>query len=210
MNKIILSVFIFSLSWPLTTLSHGDLGYSGKHCQLSFGAFTAKFTGYQPRKPHDSFCNDVPEVGRSFVTLDFLDNTAGGMKKDFRIINNPKNLGNGTKISIDDLGSKEELQAATILYLESKLYPTGIMVIDSTLDEGHYIGIATVFDADYDDNSKIHTAIFPFTVGFGDSAQRGFMGIKSIIQIIFLIMIALIIGIFYSMTHDKKDNGTPS
>ena len=201
MKKIILSLLIFSatLSWPLISFSHGDLAIVNERCTLSIGKYSAGFSGYQVQKPKAKFCNDIPDAGQFYVTLDFFDEAVSALKKDYRILRDDKKL--GVDASLQDLGSAEEIEAATIFYLPGKQYPSSVMVVDSELEEGYYIGMVSLYD---EQNTKTHTAVFPFAVGFGDKIKIGMMSAKTIAQMIILVLLGALFAAFIMLSNGKK------
>lgn len=159
-------------AWLLATVlltsaayAHGGVGMVDNRCVLRIGPDLMFFTGYQPQNSRDEFCDDVPNTGQTVVALDMQDTELRDMLTEIRII---KDDGRHTKmnglpfLTDAELGSKEVLDPATIVYVAPKKYPTGTLTFEHTFPEnGKFIGIVTVRN----EHGQTFVSQFPFAVG---------------------------------------------
>lgn len=159
-------------AWLLATVlltsaayAHGGVGMVDNRCVLRIGPDLMFFTGYQPQNSRDEFCDDVPNTGQTVVALDMQDTELRDMLTEIRII---KDDGRHTKmnglpfLTDAELGSKEVLDPATIVYVPPKKYPTGTLTFEHTFPEnGKFIGIVTVRN----EHGQTFVSQFPFAVG---------------------------------------------
>jgi hypothetical protein len=155
-----------SLLLPQLALAHGGLSMDKDFCKLRVGRYVIHFVGYQPeRSAEKEFCEDIPEIGRTIVVFDYVDQELRALPTEVRIIR--------------DSGSEENLEAITVLYMPPKIYPTGSLHFEHTFKEpGKFVGLVTVADT-----QKL-VARFPFSVG-----SRGSTG-----TIVVWVLLALAIG----------------
>lgn len=152
---------------PQTVFASGSHGskIEDASCYFKLGPHTMKFSGYQPeRRQGESFCGDLPVLGKVIITLDMLDPKLREMKTEIRILdaNNPS--------SADNPGDKRNAPE-TILRVAPKRYKHGTVMVHHTFDKpGNYIGVVTV-----DDNGRRqYSARFPFSVGMASIRQQYF------------------------------------
>jgi len=142
--------------------AHGGVSAEGKVCVMKIGPYKMFFTGYQPeRAQSEEFCDDIPYEGRAIVVLDHVDSVLREMPTDFRILKDVNNL--GVMATLDDLGSKKDIEAATLMYEKPKLYPRGTFQFELNFPKGIYIGMVTIEDKNA---GKHYVSVFPFTVGY--------------------------------------------
>jgi hypothetical protein len=110
------------------------------------------FTGYQPLKSRDTFCDDIPDPGPTIITLDAQQDELRDMALEMRVLR--------------DVGQKddnENVEANTEYFAPPKKYKTGTLTFDHNFaKEGKYIGLVK---AKSDDGTKEYVARFPFSVG---------------------------------------------
>jgi hypothetical protein len=132
--------------------AHGDVGSNQGQCLMKIGPDTMSFTGYQPLKSREQFCDDIPDAGPTIITLDAQQDELRDMNLEMRVLR--------------DVGQKddsENLEANTEYFSPPKKYKTGTLTFDHNfVNEGKYIGIVK---AKSDDGSKEYVARFPFSVG---------------------------------------------
>jgi hypothetical protein len=141
---------------------HGGVSIEDDMCIMQVGPYRAHFTGYQPeRRATQEFCEDIPEVGRVIFAIDYISDELRGMETDFRIIKDVNNI--GIRATYEDLGTKEDIERATILYRPPENLPTGTFNVTHTFPEkGHFIGMVI---ARHPETGKEFISVFPFAVG---------------------------------------------
>lgn len=141
---------------------HGGVSVEDDMCIMQVGPYRAHFTGYQPeRRATQEFCEDIPETGRVIFAIDYISDELRGMETDFRIIKDVNNI--GIRAKYEDLGTKEDIERATILYRAPERLPTGTFTVSHTFPEkGHFIGMVV---ARHPETGKEFISVFPFAVG---------------------------------------------
>lgn len=147
------------LTAPLA-MAHGGLSIDEDKCKLKVGAYVMHFAGYQPGSSGArEFCEDIPEVGQTVVTMDAVDDVLRTMPIQVRIVR--------------DTGAsptEPPREADTVLYLPPKLYPAGSVSFEHQFDgSGKFVGYVMAGDKGQ------HVARFPFSVGGKKSAWSGFL-----------------------------------
>jgi len=174
-----------TLGWVAQAHAHGDVGSNQGQCLMKIGPDTMSFTGYQPLKSRETFCDDIPDAGPTIITLDAQQDELRDMNLEMRVLR--------------DVGQKddnENLEANTEYFSPPKKYKTGTLTFDHNFaKEGKFIGLVK---AKSDDGTKEYVARFPFSVGLTAS--------KDIT--IFLVLggaAAVAFGLWYKhVLHDKK------
>ncbi len=141
---------------------HGGVSIEDDMCIMQVGPYRAHFTGYIPdRRATQEFCEDIPDTGRAIFAIDFINDELRRMQVDFRIIRDVNNV--GIRATYDDLGSKEDIERATLYYRAPEVLATGTFNVTHTFPEkGHFIGIVT---ARHPETGKEYISVFPFAVG---------------------------------------------
>lgn len=144
-----------------TAEAHGGVSMEDDICLMKLGPYRSHFTGYQPEKRStQEFCEDIPETGNVVMVMDFMSDELRGMKTDFRIIRDVKQI--GITATIDDLGSEADIERETVFYKEPSKYPHGTLSANYRFEgEGMFVGMVT---ATADDGAK-YVSVFPFSVG---------------------------------------------
>ncbi len=156
-------VVLFCLNWHTEAVrAHGGVSIEDDMCVLTAGIYRAHFTGYQPSKRGaQEFCEDIPEVSRAIIVLDYIDRKMRELSVDFRIIVDAQSIGNTATYA--DLGTEDDIQKNTIFYKEAEVYKAGTITVEYDFDTaGQYIGILTGID---DDLGETYISVFPFSVG---------------------------------------------
>jgi hypothetical protein len=145
-----------------SAFSHGGVSMEDDTCVMKIADLRAHFTGYQPEKrATQEFCEDIPELGRAIVVVDFVSNALRDMEVEFRVLNDVKGLESQGRY--EDLGSAEEIEAATVVRMPTQRYPRGTLTFEHTFDRaGWYIGMLTARDPV---SGKQMHSVFPFMVG---------------------------------------------
>jgi hypothetical protein len=176
--------------------AHGGLALADDLCILTVGPYTVHFTGYQPLTQEEEFCEDIPEIGKTVVALDYINDELRPMETEVRIVS-------GSRILVpDDVKrvSAEDLKSLTVYHLPAKVYPTASIMIEHTFPEkGKFAGIVTVSG-----EGKEWVSVFPFSVGEG----RRINWMTDILPYVLLVAAAA----FFFLRSRKKPNqdGTPA
>ncbi|MBE9539304.1 MAG: hypothetical protein IMF06_09500 [Proteobacteria bacterium] len=197
-------IFIgFSLQ-PIAGHTHGGVGNEGNQCKMTIGPYQMLFTGYQPHVANKEFCDDIPVEGNTFVVLDHVEKRLREMPTDYRVMNDVNDL--GIEATLEMLGSQQDIDDATVFYVEPKLYPTGTMVVNQDFAKGKYIGVVTVTDPA---RNKTYTSVFPFSVGYGEPWLV--LGPQAIGYTIFLALFALVLvlGLTLSAKASARERAEP-
>lgn len=146
----------------VTAWAHGGVGMEDDKCILRIGSDRAHFAGYQPeRRASQEFCEDIPEVGRAVLVIDYIHPALRERMVDFRILRDTAGL--GAKASYKDLGDMTQIAQRTIAALPAQVYPHGTITMDHRFTEpGWYIGLISATDTA---SGKTEHSVFPFRVG---------------------------------------------
>ena len=149
--KHLISTVLLAASVLCTTQvqAHGGLALADDMCVLTVGPYRMHFTGYQPLSQEEEFCEDIPEVGKTVIALDYIQEELRPLTTEVRIIR--------------DTGSEENLDAITVFHIPPKVYPAASIAIEHSFPEkGKFVGLVTVSGGAQDYVSR-----FPFSVGEG-------------------------------------------
>lgn len=149
--KQALSAIILATSMMFTAQvqAHGGLALAEDMCVLTVGPYRMHFTGYQPLSQEEEFCEDIPEIGKTVIALDYIQEELRPLKTEVRIIR--------------DTGSEANLDEITVFHLPPKVYPSASITVEHTFPEkGKFVGLVTVTGGAQDYVSR-----FPFSVGDG-------------------------------------------
>jgi LPXTG-motif cell wall-anchored protein len=160
--------------------AHGGLSLAEDMCKLTVGPYTMHFTGYQPESTQEQeFCEDIPNVGRTIVALDYIDEALRPMTTEVRIIR--------------DTGSEEKLDEITIFHMPPKVYMNGSVTFEHHFPaEGNFVGLVTVRD-----NDTEYVSRFPFAVGTG--------GKSNLPYILGALVLAAAAGFFFIKNNKTKN-----
>ncbi|HNO74956.1 LPXTG cell wall anchor domain-containing protein [Nitrosomonas mobilis] len=176
-----LVTILIGVTCSMQVHAHGGLSLAEDMCKLTVGPYTMHFTGYQPESSQEQeFCEDIPNVGRTIVALDYIDEDLRPMSTEVRIIR--------------DTGSEENLDEITIFRLEPKIYPNGSVTFEHNFpSEGSFVGLVTVR---HDDTEYVSR--FPFAVGTG--------GNSNLPMILGLLVVVAAAGFFFLRKNKSKDS----
>lgn len=140
---------------------HGGVSMEDDTCIMRIGLFRAHFTGYQPEtRATQEFCEDIPELGKAIIVVDFIDKALRGYQVEFRVLRDVHEL--GKRARIEDLGDAKAIDEATLFKLEPKTYPKGTLTFEQRFEQpGWYIGVLSARD----DAGHTVESVFPFQVG---------------------------------------------
>lgn len=183
------------VSGPLS--AHGGVSMEDDTCVMKIGELRAHFTGYQPEKrATQEFCEDIPELGRAIIVVDFVTNALREQQVEFRVLNDAKKLGATGRY--EDLGAAADIEAATIVKLPAQTYPRGTLTFEHVFDHpGWYIGMLTARDPVT--GKELHS-VFPFMVGMSKTW-------KYVPAFVFVLLVA---GLAYWLSGRKKSGSAAS
>ncbi len=185
-KQAILAVLLAtSLMFTSQVQAHGGLALADDMCVLTVGPYRMHFTGYQPLSQEEEFCEDIPEIGKTVIALDYIQEELRPLTTEVRIIR--------------DTGSEENLDAITVFHLPPKVYPAASIAVEHTFPEkGKFVGLVTVTGGAQDYVSR-----FPFSVGEGRPTPKA--------AIIVPAVLVIAIGAFFLMrSKSKKSNPNPA
>ncbi len=153
MNMKFPVALVFAISgFASQALAHGGVSIDQGQCIMKIGPDTMTFTGYQPQKSREQFCDDIPDVGPTIIVLDAQQNELRDMALEIRILRN-----------VGQKDDTENMEANTEIYVPPKKYKTGTLNFDYNFQkQGNFIGLVK---ARNDDGSKEYVSRFPFAVG---------------------------------------------
>jgi len=180
-KQVVLTVLLAaSVIFTSQVQAHGGLALADDMCVLTVGPYRMHFTGYQPLSQEEEFCEDIPEIGKTVIALDYIQEELRPLKTEVRIIR--------------DTGSEENLDAITVFHLPPKVYPSASISVDHTFPEkGKFVGLVTVTGGAQDYVSR-----FPFSVGEGRPTPKA--------AIIAPVVFVLAVGPFFLMRRKNKNN----
>lgn len=165
--------------------AHGGLSLAEDMCKLTIGPYTMHFTGYQPESTQEKeFCEDIPNIGRTIVALDYVDEALRPMTTEVRII---RDTG-------AEPGSEGNIDELTIFHSPPKVYMNGSVTFEHNFPaEGKFIGLVTIRD-----NGTEHVSRFPFAVGTGGKSNMPY--------ILGILLLAAGAGTFFFMKNKQNKN----
>lgn len=180
-KQVLLTVLLAtSVMFTSQVQAHGGLALADDMCVLTVGPYRMHFTGYQPLSQEEEFCEDIPEVGKTVIALDYIQEELRPLKTEVRIIR--------------DTGSEADLDAITVFHLPSKVYPSASITVEHVFPEkGKFVGLVTVTGGAQDYVSR-----FPFSVGEGRPTPK--------VAIIAPVVMVIAIGAFFLMRRRKNEN----
>lgn len=172
------AILATSIVFSTQVQAHGGLALADDMCVLTVGPYRMHFTGYQPMSQEEEFCEDIPEIGKTVIALDYIQEELRPLKTEVRIIR--------------DTGSETNLDEITVFHLPAKVYPNASITVDHTFPEkGKFVGLVTVTGGAQDYISR-----FPFSVGEGRPTPKA--------AIFGPIAAVLALGAFFLMRMRRK------
>jgi len=180
-HALIAMAIAASMIFTTQVQAHGGLALADDMCVLTVGPYRMHFTGYQPLSQEEEFCEDIPEVGKTVIALDYIQEELRPLKTEVRIIR--------------DTGSEANLDEITVFYLPPTVYPTASIAVEHVFPEkGKFVGLVTVSGGAQDYVSR-----FPFSVGEGRPTPK--------IAIIAPIVLLIAGAAAFMMMRKKKTEG---
>ena len=164
-NTLISTIIALGVVLSGQVQAHGGLALADDLCILTVGPYTIHFTGYQPLSQEEEFCEDIPEIGKTVVALDYINDELRPFAAEVRIVRSSTSLKITTGTTPRDLEkvSDEDLENMTIYHLPPEVYPNASIMIDHTFPEkGMFAGVVTVSN-----EGDEFVSVFPFSVGEG-------------------------------------------
>ena len=164
-NTLISTIIALGVVLSGQVQAHGGLALADDLCILTVGPYTIHFTGYQPLSQEEEFCEDIPEIGKTVVALDYINDELRPFVAEVRIVRSSTSLKITTGTTPRDLEkvSDEDLENMTIYHLPPEVYPNASIMIDHTFPEkGMFAGVVTVSN-----EGDEFVSVFPFSVGEG-------------------------------------------
>jgi hypothetical protein len=154
--RIFVALIFVSVGCATQAQAHGGVSIDEGQCKMKIGPDQMNFTGYQPLKSREQFCDDIPDVGPTIIVLDAVQDELRDMNLEIRIL---RDVGQAS----DD----ENLEKNTETYVPAKKYRTGTLNFEYDFKKkGKFIGLVK---ARNDDGSKEYVSRFPFSVGETES-----------------------------------------
>lgn len=149
--KFLVALILATAGLVAQAQAHGGVSLSDGQCIMKIGPDTMNFTGYQPLKSREVFCDDIPDVGPTIIVLDAVQDELRDMALEIRILR--------------DVGQKddsENLEKNTETYVPPKKYRTGTLNFEYNFAEkGKFIGLVKAKA----DDGREYVSRFPFSVG---------------------------------------------
>lgn len=173
--------------------AHGGLALEDDLCILTVGPYTIHFTGYQPLTQEEEFCEDIPEIGKTVVALDYINDELRPFETEVRIVRSST-----IKTPQDfEKTSKEDVEEMTVYHLPPEVYPHASITIDHTFPEkGKFAGVVTVSG-----EGQEYVSVFPFSVGEG----RPINWFTDVVPFVLLIAAG---AFFFLRSRKKTEEGT--
>lgn len=155
-----LLIAVLGMMYSMQLQAHGGLSLAEDMCKLTVGPYTMHFTGYQPENTQEKeFCEDIPNVGRTIVALDYINEELRPMTTEVRII--------------QDTGSEENLDEITVLHIPAKVYSNGSVTFEHYFPErGKFVGLVTIRS---EQGADEYVSRFPFAVGTGGKSNTPYI-----------------------------------
>lgn len=158
--RVLAAVFLVLFGGALH--AHGGVSMEDDRCIMRIGTMRAHFTGYQPeQRATQEFCEDIPELGKTIIVVDFIDKALRTHDVEFRLLRDTKNL--GKRARYEDLGDAGAITAATLVRMDAQRYPKGTLSFEKRFESaGWFIGVLSATDPG---TGQTTHSVFPFQVG---------------------------------------------
>lgn len=132
-------------------------GSDMERCLFKLGPYDLSFTGYQPLRSREAYCDRIPNNGPTIIVLDGQQDELRDMRIEVRILRN-----------VGQKDDNENLAENTEVYIPPKKYKIGTVTFDHDFKE---LGIFVALVGARSDDGKEYVGRFPFVIG---DADRGF------------------------------------
>lgn len=183
--RFLVAATMATVGWVAQAQAHGGVSLNEGQCIMKIGPDEMNFTGYQPLKSRETFCDDIPDVGPTIIVLDAKQDELRDMALEIRVLRD-----------VGQKDDKENLDANTEVHVPPRKYSKGTLNFEYNFGaKGKYIGLVT---ARSDDGTKEYVSRFPFSVG--ETAGKDMT-----IAVFFAALAAVGFGLFYKHAFiDKK------
>lgn len=149
--KFLVALVLATAGLVAQAQAHGGVSLADGQCVMKIGPDTMNFTGYQPLKSRDVFCDDIPDVGPTIVVLDAVQAELRDMALEIRILRD-----------VGQANDNENLAQNTETYVAPKKYRTGTLNFEYNFaQKGKFIGLVKATG----DDGREYVSRFPFSVG---------------------------------------------
>lgn len=149
--KFLVALIMATAGLVAEAQAHGGVSLSDGQCIMKLGPDTMNFTGYQPLKSREVFCDDIPDVGPTIIVLDAVQDELRDMTLEIRILRD-----------IGQTDDNENLEQNTETYVAPKKYRTGTLNFEYNFaQKGKFIGLVKAKA----DDGREYVSRFPFSVG---------------------------------------------
>jgi len=144
-------IIIFTLFCSTVCYAHGGLSQEMDTCKITLDPYIMHFSGYQiTTSGNEEFCEDIPDVGHTFIVLDAIDRSLRFMEISVKIVRN-----------VDLLGVPDK-DGEIIYHTPYNNFPTGSIRVEQTFTEpGYFVGIVSIKTP----SGQEIISRFPFSVG---------------------------------------------
>lgn len=150
--RFLVALILATAGFVAQAQAHGGVSINEGQCVMKIGPDTMNFTGYQPLKSRDQFCDDIPDFGPTIIVLDAVQDELRDMALEIRILRD-----------VGQANDNDNLEQNTETYVAPKKYKTGTLNFEYNFPKkGKFIGLVK---ARNDDGSKEYVSRFPFSVG---------------------------------------------
>lgn len=165
----VLAVFL------LVSHAAGAQSETSEKCMRKVGAYDVNFNAYQAATGSTRFCEDIPLVGPTVLTVDFVDVELRQMPADARLLEVES-----WTAALDGSGDRK---AVVLQRLPSKTYSSGLIEIDHTFKApGNYVEVVSIEAP----GGKKHVLRFPFQVAAG--LDWSGLGLWAAISVVFVLI----------------------
>lgn len=149
--KILVAAALATTGLVSQAQAHGGVSIDQGQCIMKIGPDTMNFTGYQPLKSREQFCDDIPDVGPTIIVLDAVQDELRDMLLEIRILRD-----------VGQADDNESLEQNTEVYVPPKKYRTGTLNFEYNFaQKGKFIGLVRAKA----DDGREYVSRFPFSVG---------------------------------------------
>lgn len=149
--RLLVAVVLATAGFVAQAHAHGGVSLSEGQCKMKIGPDTMNFTGYQPQKSRETFCDDIPDVGPTIIVLDAVQDELRDMMLEMRILRD-----------VGQAADDENMEQNTETYIPPKKYKTGTLNFEYDFkSKGKFIGLVKAKG----DDGREYVSRFPFSVG---------------------------------------------